>query len=521
MTGPKRPRSLAEQIADLEDPTPKEYDPEALADDAGEESDSRSDVDEGDEHDAREHYVTVGKSKLRKQDIAPLGPQYAGSRVGRDTTFDEDSDDPFSKGFDEETSDEDERENNVEKDKINGHATQGEVNSENQSKSDEEIEEEDAEGPVTDDTNLEEEDEGEDSEIEDGEEEASDTASDIVDRAELRRIMREEQKSVAASVSQAAKADAEKGVAVKKQRATFDTLLNIRIRLQKALAASNSMQLPDTSRATKVADPPHANGHDEHADAAYAAAFNLWNSLTELRNSLESARTGEKRKRPAFDQSTPTNELWRYMEDQEADVMPYRREILSRWANRSRGASAIQQGSRLMNGVANKQELLDVLDAQLVDPSDRLLKRARMVRSCAPQHAARGITESGAIYDDADFYGLLLKELLERRSEEGAAAAEGVVLDVQQPWQVNKQTKAKRIVDTKASKGRKLRYTVHEKLQNFLAPQDRGTWGERQVDELFSGLFGRRMGLGEEDEDIEKSDDELGVAEQGLMLFRN
>jgi protein AATF/BFR2 len=77
-------------------------------------------------------------------------------------------------------------------------------------------------------------------------------------------------------------------------------------------------------------------------------------------------------------------------------------------------------------------------------------------------------------------------------------------------------------VDTRASKGRKLRYTIHEKLQNFMAPEDRGAWGERQADELFGSLFGRRMGLGEE---MEKDDEDMGdeedLAEQSLLLFKS
>lgn len=53
------------------------------------------------------------------------------------------------------------------------------------------------------------------------------------DRDELRRLMTTDQKSVAATISQAAKADATKGLGVRKQRLTFDALLNARIKLQK------------------------------------------------------------------------------------------------------------------------------------------------------------------------------------------------------------------------------------------------------------------------------------------------
>ena len=87
--------------------------------------------------------------------------------------------------------------------------------------------------------------------------------------------------------------------------------------------------------------------------------------------------------------------------------------------------------------------------------------------------------------------------------------------------------RVKKHVDTKASKGRKMRYTVHEKLQNFMAPEDRGVWGDRQRAELFSGLLGRRVGMGEangEEMDVdgegEDGDMESRREEEALMLFR-
>jgi protein AATF/BFR2 len=76
------------------------------------------------------------------------------------------------------------------------------------------------------------------------------------------------------------------------------------------------------------------------------------------------------------------------------------------------------------------------------------------------------------------------------------------------------------VVDTKASKGRRLRYTVQEKLQNFMAPEDRGEWGERQRDELFGSMFGQKMRLGEEDVESEV-ESEADAAEAGLTLFRS
>ena len=86
------------------------------------------------------------------------------------------------------------------------------------------------------------------------------------------------------------------------------------------------------------------------------------------------------------------------------------------------------------------------------------------------------------------------------------------------------------MVDTKASKGRKLRYEVHEKLQNFMVPiplAANGGWHEEKIDELFSSIMGRTLppqaGVeggeadGDEAELMRKVDAELRVG--GFRLF--
>jgi protein AATF/BFR2 len=60
-------------------------------------------------------------------------------------------------------------------------------------------------------------------------------------------------------------------------------------------------------------------------------------------------------------------------------------------------------------------------------------------------------------------------------------------------WAALKQQtkKVKKKVDTKASKGRKLRYHVHEKLQNFMVPVPAGYWHQDMIDELYASLLGQ------------------------------
>ncbi|RUS29069.1 apoptosis-antagonizing transcription factor, partial [Jimgerdemannia flammicorona] len=111
------------------------------------------------------------------------------------------------------------------------------------------------------------------------------------------------------------------------------------------------------------------------------------------------------------------------------------------------------------------------------------------------------------IFDDTDFYDQLLCELIESHM----AAL--------------KQSKQqKKIVDMKASKGRRLRYHVHEKLQNFMAPVPTGTWHEEMMDELYVSLLGKSGHSMDEEskdeaEEETKSMDVNGAAIDRLRIF--
>ncbi|KAL1303412.1 hypothetical protein AAFC00_006803 [Neodothiora populina] len=511
---PHRVKTLAEQLADLENPGPKDFDPEDEAPSPKSDDDDDDDdvVSEVDENAGREHYAPVGKSKLRKKDIVPLGPRYDGSRIDRAELADEE-DDPFSRGFDEDDESEDEE------DQIDGVSGEDEDEEDGEDVSDEGVEDDD-ESPATD---LRDEEDDDDDEEEDGADRAED------DRAELRKMMAEEQKNVAATLSQAAKADAEKGRAVKTQRATFDSLLNARVKLQKALIGTNTLTaLASTPEETKSTDDEEDNYPADAFHAAETAAFNLWASLNNLRETLQNTRaekTSKKRTHAQFTEDTPTSDLWTHMLSQNRQTSSHTTPILEKWSLKSRGAAAITPRNRLNNSAASEQTIVDVLNEQLA--GDRLVKRARTPRSCAPVQLSLNQSESPSVYDDADFYGLLLQSLLEQRSADSVAAAAAVgTSNIDASFQMRRDAKTKKNVDTKASKGRKLRFTVHEKLQNFMAPEDRSVWSDRQSDELFGSLFGQRMGLGEEDDEEEEEDekmDEDGVdaEEAGLMLFRN
>lgn len=325
------------------------------------------------------------------------------------------------------------------------------------------------------------------------------------DHSNMRNLVQSEQK-VISNISQAAKAEAEKGVAVRQQRRTYDSLLNLRIRLQKGLVAINSMG--------EAADAEDSD--KKPYEAAEEAAIKLWTAIDGFRASLlPEQKAGQKRKRD-IDTSASNEEIWDDMQATEERAAAKRNKILDKWSSKVKSTTATVNREWHL-GTTASQSLVSALEMQLLN-SERLVRRTHVPRSCAPLQAATKVAEDPEIFDDADFYQLLLKELVDQRTNDaGSGDANGSVPTVR--WTAIKEAKTRKQVDRRASKGRKLRFTVHEKLQNFMAPEDRRNWEDDAIDRLFGTLFGQRMQL---KEDVSEDDeDDMAVAEEGLKLFRS
>lgn len=125
-------------------------------------------------------------------------------------------------------------------------------------------------------------------------------------------------------------------------------------------------------------------------------------------------------------------------------------------------------------------------------------------------HSSDASTFIPDIFDDTDFYQSLLRDVISVRSESGTDAFLPDYSDWRELQQQRKRAKkASGAVDTRASKGRKLRFEVHEKLRNFMAPAPPPAgatvvWHEAQIDELFASVLGK--GFGGENDAIEETE---------------
>ncbi|KAJ3479922.1 hypothetical protein NLG97_g8191 [Lecanicillium saksenae] len=522
----------------------KDYDPEAEHVVA-----SGSEVDSGDENAGTEHYLNVGKSKLRQKGENSLGPQYRGSKVSRTALEQESSGDD-----DEDDEDEDEEEYDDpetadleadtaqadEDSEISSNDALGESDNEKLSKfvfrgsskpkkpkskrataadymsgseDEEEYDEEDDEEDESDiDDGLEAliDGEAEESDDDNEDEESGDEDDEEEEEEEEDNEDDEEEQEDKPSKAQPSmngrtpNADIEKGAAIQKQRKLYDGLLNLRIRLQKALVAANTFSALEDGE--EVEDDTTAS-----YDGAEATALSLLSTISALRENCGAPiAAGSKRKRD-YDVSTTSSEIWAQLQEDDRRALKFREKCLEKWSRKVQSVNVAAP-----KGLSSRNKtLVDSLHDQLNNPDNRLTKRTRVPRSCAPAQHAKKIAEDEKIFDDADFYQLLLKELVEQRTVDSSSNQTSAVPSV--VMTASRENRTRKLVDRKASKGRKMRFTVHEKLQNFMAPEDRRQWEQTAIDRFFGTLFGRKLELNEDEADEDEDMDD--VADADFKMF--
>ncbi|KAL6696450.1 apoptosis-antagonizing transcription factor, partial [Trichoderma pleuroticola] len=532
-------KGRAKDFQDPDEELAKDYDPEA---NGNSDNDNGSGLSE-DERAGTEHYVTVGRSKLREKEGISLGRQYRGSRVSRQALEEEDDDEE-----EEEDDDDDEDAEFDDPDTANlvadtAEASDSEISSENalaesdderldafvfrgsskpkqpkskrasaadfMSASEEEGDEDEDEdvddgldallnGNGTSDEDEEEEDDDDENEDEEDDEEDEDEEEEDDEDEESAKPSAKPSPATPSSNQ----TEVQKGMAIQQQRKIYDGLLNMRIRLQKALVAANTFSTLDSDSSSET----------EAYEAAEEAAIKLLNTISDLRENLAPpTAAGSKRKRIEIDLSS--QQIWEQIQEDDPRAVRFREDRLDKWSRKVQSVNAAAPASRLG---AKPKTLISALQDQLANPDERLVKRTRVPRSCAPVQASKKITESKDIYDDADFYQLLLKELVDQRTVESAAEQSSAVASVM--LTANKEAKSRKVVDRKASKGRKMRFTVHEKLQNFMASEDRRSWEQEAIDRFFGTLFGQKMELNEEESEDEEME-ALYKEDTGLRLF--
>ncbi|XP_004306998.1 PREDICTED: protein AATF isoform X2 [Fragaria vesca subsp. vesca] len=357
-----------------------------------------------------------------------------------------------------------------------------------------EEEEDGFEDEEEEDNEFEDEEEGEsdDEEEEDGEEGEEEANGDKdAEMEELEKEamdIRHEQQDILKNLKHHKGEDILKGQALTNQKVIWDKTLEFRFLLQKPFSSSN--RLPQEPVRSQFC------GSHEDVNAAYsdlvASSKKTLNSLLELQEALveknpaitQDATSGNsgrsKHSEPSKNIGVDGDEDWSRISNLLSRMATFRNKEIDKWQTRAQvntGAASIKGRLQAFN-----QSISQQVAAYMRDPS-------RMVRQMQMRQSAVGVfgtvlkgedtpkgeeLQSDAVaqadgdpelLDDSEFYQQLLKEFFETIDPTSSETAFYSLKKM--------QSKKRKIVDRRASKSRKIRYNVHEKIVNFMAPEPR------------------------------------------------
>ncbi|XP_075676340.1 apoptosis antagonizing transcription factor [Dermatophagoides pteronyssinus] len=270
-----------------------------------------------------------------------------------------------------------------------------------------------------------------------------------------------------------------KAISVKNQLILYESLLNLRMKMQKILTLSNRLPL-DLS----ILNNDERNM--EMKNQSLKGIQKLQNIFLEMddlicnNNDDGDLETTKMKKR----KSTNSEKI---LAKRFCTLKQYYPEIIDEWHEKTK---FVHQNINLKKFDSFNIRPSKIIDKILMD-KERLINRTKIKRS---QYKIIGnveddeIDDDGHIFDDDDFYQSLLRQIIESKTSNTASSeylSSNKITEIQRL-----RNKSKKLIDTKASKGRKIRYDIHEKLVNFMAPLDRTIMEDDAKNDLFKSLFG-------------------------------
>ncbi|XP_017771666.1 PREDICTED: protein AATF-like [Nicrophorus vespilloides] len=307
-------------------------------------------------------------------------------------------------------------------------------------------------------------------------------------------------------------AEMSKGIHVRNQLHIWEKILEMRIQMQKCMSAANKMPQKEVYKEMKSSEE-FSNKVEETQKSVSLVLGKLLDlhkvciakfpeSKKVLKGKVEEIVSDEEIPSDTEDEKEESEEEVdeplkkkqkltpvKDMVDVFEKYKPYRNNVIQKWNEKTNIVVAKNAGT---------QSVLKQIEHNLSD-REKLIKRTQVKRTDyrilgkeIPENEEGQIkdSEDANIFDDNDFYHQLLRELIEVKS---ADLTDPVQLGRQWIQLQNLRSKMKKKVDTRATKGRKIRYTIHTKMVNFMAPIDEHEWTDEAKTELYNSLFGKRQ----------------------------
>ncbi|KAK9075775.1 hypothetical protein SSX86_004104 [Deinandra increscens subsp. villosa] len=287
-----------------------------------------------------------------------------------------------------------------------------------------------------------------------------------------------------------------KGQAVKNQRALWDKTLEFRFLLQKSFSTSNRLPQEPVRSAFCNCSEEVKEAYSDLVDSTKKtldSILKLQEALIEKNPSIMGAtEEGDaaqySKSLDAFRNSTERDEEWFPIFQMQSRIAPFRNISVDKWQRKTQvttGTAGMKNKFQAFN-----QNISEQVATYMRDPS-RMIKGMQQRRSVVPvfgdvcdstldKNEAISADDDPELLDDSEFYQQLLREFFETVDPGSSETAFYAMKRL--------QTKKRKIVDRRASKSRKIRYHVHEKIVNFMAPEPMKI--PPTAPKLFENLFG-------------------------------
>ncbi|KAB2627238.1 protein AATF-like [Pyrus ussuriensis x Pyrus communis] len=292
---------------------------------------------------------------------------------------------------------------------------------------------------------------------EEGEEENGDEKNDNKD-AKMEELVKEymnlrnQEQDILKNLKRHKDEDLLKGQAMKNQKALWDKALEFRFLHQKAF--SNSNRLPQEPVRSLFCDS-HQGVSTAYSDLA------LLEKNPSIVQATDSKSGQSKRSESSKNIDGDGDEDWSQISQLLSRIATFRDKSINNWQRKTEvttGAAAIKSKLHAFN-----QNISEQVASYMRDPS-RVVRQMQMRKSAVSVFGAKNTAKGEETQSEA---GAQADAVTERIFETIDPASSETAF-----YSLNKlHTKKRKIVDRRASKSRKIRYNVHEKMVNFMAPE--------------------------------------------------
>ncbi|XP_057530202.1 uncharacterized protein LOC130808742 isoform X1 [Amaranthus tricolor] len=341
------------------------------------------------------------------------------------------------------------------------------------------------------------ESEGREDEAEDGDRTLNEQQKDneIQELEKEYRDLQTMEQSLIQNLKQHKDEDLVKGRAIKNQKALWDKTLEFRFLLQKPFSKSNKLPQGPIRSSFCEANEDIAVAYTDlivSSRKAIESLVHLQEALVDnnpsIREETEAGSPFLKTFEDGEGKMDLDEEEWLRISQVQSRLAPFRNSSIDKWQRKAdvhSGAAA-----KKVKLVAFNQNISEQVATYMRDPS-KLIKSMQTRRETVGVFGAvakqdgnnneEGNNEGDPeLLDDAEFYQQLLKEFFETIDPNSSESAFYALKRL--------QTKKRKVVDRRASKSRKIRYHVHEKIVNFMAPEPMEL--PPMAPKLFDNLFG-------------------------------